>query len=115
MMDNKAIFAAAAVLAAVSACSKSGPSTNETQTGSRTQADQSGQVYSGSGTISAIAGDQVSIDHGPIKGIGWPAMTMTFTAPAALATGVRVGDKADFSFRKDGSAYVLTSLQKRRA
>jgi Cu/Ag efflux protein CusF len=113
MMNKKAIFAVATVLAAVSACSKSGPSTNETQTPAPTPADQEGQVYSGTGTISAIAGDQVSIAHGPISGIGWPAMTMTFTAPSEVAAGVRVGDQVDFGFRKNGSSYLLTALQKR--
>lgn len=100
------------MLAAVSACSKSGPSTNETQTPAPTQAGQQEQVYSGTGTISNISGDQVSIAHGPIAGVGWPAMTMTFTMPPNLATGAEVGAKVDFSFRKDGSAYVLTSLRK---
>jgi Cu(I)/Ag(I) efflux system protein CusF len=75
-------------------------------------AAETGQTYSGAGTIAAIAGNQVSIKHGPIAGIGWPAMTMTFTAPADVAQGASVGDQVDFSFRKSGTAYLLTSLQK---
>ena len=71
------------------------------------------QTYSGAGRITAIAGDQVSIAHGPIAGIGWPAMTMTFTAPAGMANGVQPGDQVAFSFQKQGSAYQLTSLRKR--
>lgn len=70
-------------------------------------------VYSGSGTVSAVNGDQVSIAHGPIAGIGWPAMTMTFTAPAGMAAAVRPGSKVDFSFRKDGGSYVLTFIKPR--
>ena len=69
------------------------------------------KVYSGTGTVKSITGDQVAIAHGPIAGIGWPAMTMTFTAPTNMVGGVKVGDKVDFSFRQDGSAYVLTSVK----
>ena len=71
------------------------------------------EVYSGAGTVQSIAGDQVAIAHGPIAGIGWPAMTMTFTAPAGIAPGLKVGDKVDFSFRQNGSAYALTSVKPR--
>lgn len=69
-------------------------------------------VYSGTGTIQSVAGNKVTIAHGPIEGIGWPAMTMTFTAPLSMA-GVKAGTPVDFSFRQDGGAYVLTSLQPR--
>ena len=71
------------------------------------------QIYSGSGTVQSLTGDTVAIAHGPIAGIGWPAMTMTFTAPPGVANGVKAGDQVGFSFRKDGSAYVLTSLKRR--
>ena len=76
-------------------------------------AAEASPTYSATGAITAVAGDQVSIKHGPIAGIGWPAMTMTFTAPANVAQGAAVGDQVDFSFRKNGSAYQLTSLRKR--
>lgn len=69
------------------------------------------KVYSGAGTVKSITGNQMAIAHGPIAGIGWPAMTMTFTAPPNLVGGVKVGDKVDFSFRQNGSAYVLTSVK----
>ena len=77
-----------------------------------TQAAQPAQTYSGTGKITAVAGHQVTIAHGPIQGIGWPAMTMTFTVPADLTNEARVGSEVDFSFRQNGSAYQLTSLKK---
>lgn len=73
----------------------------------------SDKLYSGTGTVKSIAGDQVAIEHGPISGIGWPAMTMTFTAPPEIGAGVKVGDQVDFSFRREGSVYVLTSVKPR--
>jgi len=76
-------------------------------------AAQAGDVYSASGEVTAIAGDQVSIAHGPVEGIGWPAMTMSFRAGSAeMIQGVSVGDRVSFAFRQDGGAYVLTSLSR---
>ena len=76
-------------------------------------APQAAGVYFGSGDVTAVAGDQFTIAHGPVEGIGWPAMTMTFRAGAPeMVQGVSVGDRVSFSFRQDGSAYVLTSLSK---
>ena len=74
---------------------------------------QAAGVHSGTGTVQSISGNQVAIAHGPVETIGWPAMTMTFTAPEGLAGGLRAGDQVDFSFHQDGGAYVLSSLRKR--
>lgn len=102
----------AAALAAISACGSSGQG-NTSASANSTANTQTAKVYSGSGTIKAIAGNQVSIAHGAIAGIGWPPMTMTFTATPAMEAGVKVGTPVNFSFRKDGSAYALTSLKPR--
>jgi Cu/Ag efflux protein CusF len=80
---------------------------------SNTQAAPAAQTYSGTGKVTAIAGNQVTIQHGPIEGIGWPAMTMTFTAPDGMASSVKAGDEVSFSFRQEAGVYPLTSLQKR--
>ncbi|HKP34032.1 MAG TPA: copper-binding protein [Sphingomicrobium sp.] len=69
------------------------------------------KVYSATGTVKSVTGDQVAIAHGPIEGIGWPAMTMTFTAPPDIAASAKAGVRVDFSFRQEGSAYVLTSVK----
>jgi Cu(I)/Ag(I) efflux system protein CusF len=111
-MNKSAYFALAAAFAVMSACGKSEPAANEGVPAVQNQATQ-GQVYSGTGTIQSIAGDQIAIAHGPIEGIGWPAMTMTFTAPAGVAEAVAAGNQVDFSFRQDGGTYVLSSLRKR--
>ena len=76
-------------------------------------AAQDGAVYSAAGEVTAVAGDRVTISHGPIEGIGWPAMTMAFRAQSpAMAQGVKVGDRVSFAFKQDGGAFVLTSLSK---
>lgn len=100
-------FAAAAL--ALAACGQAQKPAAE----NNTQAAPAAQTYSGTGRVTAIAGNQVTIKHGPIQGIGWPAMTMTFTASEGMASSVKAGDEVSFSFRQEGGAYPLTSLDKR--
>lgn len=76
-------------------------------------AQPTGQVHNGSGDITEVSGDRVSISHGPVESIGWPAMTMTFQArESAMLRGLNVGDPVNFSFQKAGEAYVLTSIRR---
>ena len=113
---NAKRFAGAFVLALLlAACGKEQTAASETQgaAGGNPTSNAVSEVYSGSGTIQSISGDKVAIAHGPIKGIGWPAMTMTFTAHSGVAEGVKAGSKVDFSFRQDGGSFVLTSLRPR--
>lgn len=98
----------------VAACGeKQSPPENQSAVSGVPERPVANQVYSGTGTVQSITGDQVAIAHGPIAGIGWPAMTMTFTAPSDIARNVKAGAKVDFSFQKSGSAYVLTSVKQR--
>lgn len=107
----KKTITTAAVALALSACGEPQPATEANA--ANAAAEDAALTYSGTGKVTAMAGDQVTIAHGPIEGIGWPAMTMAFTAPDGIASAVNAGDEVSFSFRQDGSAYVLTSLQKR--
>jgi Cu(I)/Ag(I) efflux system protein CusF len=105
---NSTILILAAGALALAGCGQAQNSGRE----NGAQAQQAAQTYSGTGKVTAVAGNHVTIDHGPIEGIGWPAMTMAFTAPKGMANGIAAGDQVAFSFRQDGSAYRLTSLQK---
>ena len=72
-----------------------------------------GEIYSGTGDITQIADGKLTISHGPIAGIGWPAMTMAFSAQSPeMLQALNVGDKVAFQFRKAGSDYVVTSINK---
>ena len=68
--------------------------------------------HRGSAVIEAIAADSVTLSHGPIDSIKWPAMTMGFRLPAAgLPRGVKVGDRVDFSFTPAGEGeYRITRI-----
>lgn len=68
-------------------------------------------IYSAAGKVTVIAANQITIAHGTVEGLDWPAMTMTFrvATPETIA-GLKVGDQVSFKFRKDGSDYALTSI-----
>lgn len=76
-------------------------------------ASQSSEVYSGTGAVTAITGDQVTIAHGPIEGIGWPAMTMTFAAEPGDLAGLKTGDQVTFAFRQQDGKSIISSISKR--
>lgn len=111
-MKSIHIVALVAAIGAATACDRQ-PAANRTAADDQVVGTPTAQVYSGTGTVQSISGDQVTIAHGPIEGLGWPAMTMTFRAPPAMAQGVSPGAQVDFSFRQDGSSYTLTSLRPR--
>jgi len=66
---------------------------------------QSTKTGTGTGVITAIGSKTgtLTIKHGPIPAIGWPAMTMTFKAtPSALLRGLRVGQTVTFNAKARG-------------
>jgi len=70
--------------------------------------------YAGEGTLDAIAPDKstITLSHGPIASLKWPAMTMDFgLANPALLKGLAPGAKVKFEMveRKPGE-WVITSL-----
>ncbi len=67
-----------------------------------------------SGIVTAIdaAAGKITLDHGAIPTIGWPAMKMEFSAKPALLAGMSVGDKVDFDVTVTGSAGELTAIKR---
>ena len=66
------------------------------------------------GTVTAIdaAKGTITLDHGPMSGLGWPAMTMGFSAKPNQLAGIKVGDKVDFEIDWDGKAGTVTKIAK---
>ena len=54
----------------------------------------------------------ITIEHGPIKEINWPAMTMGFTAKPELLKGIAAGDKVALEIKGAGEKYEVTSITK---
>ena len=70
----------------------------------------------GVGVITALdpKAAKITIKHGPITSVGWPAMTMTFKAtPPKLLTGLHVGQTVAFDVRTKGADAEVTALQRR--
>ena len=62
--------------------------------------------------MDAKAGN-VTLQHGPIPGLGWPAMTMVFKAkPPKLLTGLKVGQTVDFEVRTPPTGPEVTALRR---
>lgn len=68
----------------------------------------------GTGTVTAIdkAAGKITLDHGPIPEVGWPAMTMAFKAKPQLLDSVAVGDKVAFDLKLRGNDGEVTAMTK---
>lgn len=78
---------------------------------SATPAAKKGQ---GTGVIKAIdaKAGTLTIQHGPIPAVSWPAMTMTFKAtPPTLLSGLKVGETIGFDTTVRGMAADVTAVR----
>lgn len=101
----------------LSACDKSAETPK-----AEAQADAMGELAmsseskmaKGIGTVTAIdtATGKITLDHGPIASLEWPAMKMGFAAKPELLASVAVGDKVDFDVTVTGSASEVTAIRK---
>ena len=61
--------------------------------------------------VDAKAGT-VTLDHGPVKSMSWPAMTMTFQVKdKALMEKFAANKKVEVEFEQSGKDYVITSAK----
>ena len=69
----------------------------------------------GVGTVTAIdkGAGTITLDHGPIAEVKWPAMTMAFRAtPPSLLDTVKVGDRVEFDLKLVDGGGEVTSIRK---
>ena len=69
----------------------------------------------GTGVVSAIdpAAGTITINHGPINAISWPAMNMQFHAEnATILHGIAVGDHVAFQLKSATDTGTVTMVQK---
>jgi Cu(I)/Ag(I) efflux system protein CusF len=66
----------------------------------------------GTGTVTAIdaKAGQVTLDHGAIPEVGWPAMTMSFGADPAILSSIEVGDKVAFDMTTANGTPKITAI-----
>ena len=66
------------------------------------------------GTVERVEADRLTISHGPVTSLKWPAMTMGFAKPRADAfADIKAGDRVRFAFEEGGATgYRLVSVEK---
>lgn len=115
------MLAATLVLAACDASEETGtmPMASEDMPMEETmpmmQSGEAGRTASAEGTITAIDADAgtITIDHGAVPAVDWPAMTMAFEAGEALRSEVAVGDAVTFEFRTSNAGNEIISVTER--
>jgi Cu/Ag efflux protein CusF len=79
--------------------------------------DKKQTTASGTGTVVAVnaANKKVTLDHGPMPALKWPAMKMEFAAaPSVDLSKVKVGDKVNFTLSGSGNSYTVQSVSPAR-
>lgn len=70
------------------------------------------KTASATGTVEAVdaAAGKITIAHGPIEALHWPAMTMAFKATPAQVASVQTVQKVDFEFASHGMDATITQI-----
>lgn len=73
------------------------------------------KMAKGSGKVTVIdrMAGTITLDHGPIAEVNWPAMTMAFKAAPTLIDRVKVGDEVNIELKIDGNAGEITAITKK--
>jgi Cu(I)/Ag(I) efflux system membrane fusion protein len=71
-------------------------------------------VHVGEGNVEKVGPDAITISHGPVATLQWPAMTMGFAKPnPSTFADIKPGDRVRFGFKAGGpSGYELVTVQK---
>jgi len=67
---------------------------------------------SATGTVEAVdtAAGKITIAHGPVDALQWPAMTMAFKATPEQLASVQTGQKVQFEFESKGMDSTITQI-----
>lgn len=79
-----------------------------------TVADTAKAAHKAQGVVKQFDAEQrsVSIAHGPVASLNWPAMTMTFKINGdAPLKKLAVGKRIDFEFVQRGTDYEMTAVK----
>ena len=76
---------------------------------------QAAQTATATGTVKKVDQDKgtITIAHGPVPKLQWPAMVMPFQASAEQIKQVKAGDEVEFTFTSSGMKSELTAISKR--
>lgn len=73
---------------------------------------QAATMAMASGTVESVdtAGGKITIAHGPVEALKWPAMTMAFKASPEQLASVKPGQKVEFEFASKGMDSTITRI-----
>lgn len=76
-------------------------------------ADVGAQTGTGTGAITAVDTDAgtITVDHGPIPSLGWPAMTMRFNASPAILEAASTGGRIAFDVSVRDGVNEITAIR----
>lgn len=71
------------------------------------------QTGTGTGVITAVDPDAgtVTVEHGPVPGLGWPAMTMRFNASPAVLEAASTGERIVFEVSVRDGVNEITAIR----
>jgi Cu(I)/Ag(I) efflux system membrane fusion protein len=73
-------------------------------------------LHEATGKVESITAREVVISHGPVKSLGWPAMTMPFKLEdPETARALKPGDTVHFQFRRAEDGFAIERLDKQGA
>jgi Cu(I)/Ag(I) efflux system protein CusF len=69
---------------------------------------------SATGVVKAIdpVAKTITLDHGPVAALHWPAMIMTFKTGSVDVASIKPGDHVAFEFTSSGMDATLTKLDR---
>ena len=74
--------------------------------------ENSAALHKATGMVTKVDKDKVTIQHGPVQSMSWPAMTMAFKVRDKALMGKLGKDrKVDFEFRQEGKDFVITAVK----
>lgn len=123
MKNSLVIICGLTLVTSLAACKKEAEAPKPTETTAAKTGDMSEMPMTSAakhgnstGTVTAIdaAKGTLTLDHGEIAALQWPAMKMEFSATPHLLSGIKVGDKVEFEIEWDGKAGVVTAMNKSR-
>lgn len=71
------------------------------------------KTTSATGTVETVdaAIGTITIAHGPVEALQWPAMTMAFKATPEQIASVQAGQKVQFEFTAEGMNAAITRIE----
>ena len=100
-----------ALAAGLAAC---GPSPDTQGKDHKSMDGKGGATHAAAGTVKSVdpGSGTVTLDHGPVPTLNWPAMAMAFKVrDKALLEKLQPGKKAEFEFVQQGKDYVITAVK----